>query len=161
MRLAITRLVIPGWIRSGRVGNSAAGCGSCSRLLPFRALRNGASLRFTLSLSSLRFHELRNPKCRVFIKRRPVQVFGVAVEEGLQRCFVDTTIPFPVEKAGLNPLLNFHAPHVKSFGQFTHGVPILQSSRDSTPANHVPDRLLRSSNLFGDFLHTHVVQGFE
>src|SRR5579862_5992092 len=161
MRLAITRLVIPGWISSGRVGNSATGRGSYSRLVAFRALRNGASLRFTMSPSSLRFHKLRNPKCGVLIKGWPIQVFRVAVEEGLQRCFIDTTILFPVEKAGLNPLPNFHTFHVKSFGQFTHSVPILQSSRDSTPANHVPDRLLRSSNLFGDFLHTHVVQRFD
>jgi hypothetical protein len=76
------------------------------------------------------------------IKRRPFQGFRVTVKERLQGSFIDPAVPFPVEKAGFNPFLNAQAPHVKFFGQFAHGVSVLESSRDSTLANHVPNRLL-------------------
>jgi hypothetical protein len=32
----------------------------------------------------------------------------LGAEEGLQRCFIDTTILFPVEKAGMNPTVRDH-----------------------------------------------------
>jgi hypothetical protein len=66
----------------------------------------------------------------------------VTVNERLQGSFIDATVPFPVEKAGFNPFLNAQAPHVKFFSQFAHGVSVLESSRDSTLANHVPNSLL-------------------
>ena len=123
---------------------------------------HGASLRLsTVDPHSLRFHKLRYPKGGVLIKRGPLQALRVSVEERLQGYFIDPAVPLPVEKACFNPLLNAQAPDVKPFGQFAHGVSVLESSRDSTLADHVPDRLLRSSNLFGDFPHTHVVQGFD
>jgi hypothetical protein len=76
------------------------------------------------------------------IKREPFQNLGLSVKEGLQGSFIDPAVPFPVEKSGFNPLLKAQAPHVKFFGQFAHGVSVLESSRDSTLANHVPNSLL-------------------
>jgi hypothetical protein len=161
-RLATTRLAIPGWISSGRTGNSAAERGSFSRLHVFRVLRRGASLRSsTVDSHFLRFHKLRYPKCGVLIKRGPFQNLGLSVKEGLQGSFIDPAVPLPVEKSGFNPRLKAQAPHVKFFGQFAHRVSVLESSRDSTLANHVPNRLLGSLDLFGDLPHAHVVQGFD
>src|ERR1700730_12143950 len=105
-RLAITRLVIPGWISSRRTGNSAAERGSFSRLHVFQVLRRGESLRSsTVDSHSLRFHKLRYPKGGVLIKRGPFQNLGLRVKEGLQGSFIDPAVPFPVEKSGFNPLL--------------------------------------------------------
>src|SRR6266436_6756913 len=95
-----------------------------------------------LTPRSLGFHKLRYPKGGVLIKGRPFQGLGMSVEKGLQGSFIDPAVPFSVEKAGFNPLLHAQAPHVKFFGQFAHGVPVLESGRDSTLANHVPNRLL-------------------
>jgi hypothetical protein len=66
----------------------------------------------------------------------------MTVKERLQGSFINPAIPFPVEKSGFNPILNAQAPHVKFFGQFAHGVSVLESSRDSALANHVPNCLL-------------------
>jgi hypothetical protein len=66
----------------------------------------------------------------------------VAVEERLQGSFIDPAVPFLVEIARFNPFLDAQAPDVKFFRQFAHGVSVLESSRDSTLANHVPNRLL-------------------
>src|SRR3984957_11621145 len=157
-RLAITRLAIPGWISSGRTGNSAAGRGSFSRLHLFRVLRHGAGLHFsTVDSHSLGLHKLRYPKGGVSIKHGPFQNLRLSVEEGLQGSFVDPTVPLPVEKSCFNPFLNAHAPHVKFFGQFAHGVSVLESSRDSTLAHPVPNPLLSPLDLFGDLPHAHVV----
>src|SRR5690348_4943363 len=88
--LATTRLAIPGWISSGRIGNSVAGRGSFSRPNCFRVSRHGARIRFTtVNPRSLGFHEFRRPKGRVLIKPRPFQGFGVTVEEGLQGALID------------------------------------------------------------------------
>src|SRR6266540_4350805 len=106
-RLATMRLAIRGWISSGRTGNSVAGRGSFNRLNPCRVLRHGARLRFsTVNPHSLGFHEFRNPKGGVLIKHWPFQALGVSVEKRLQGSFIDPAVSFPVENAGLNPLLD-------------------------------------------------------
>jgi hypothetical protein len=101
------------------------------------------SLRFSAGDPRfLGFHKLRYPEGSVFIKQRPFQGLGVTVEERLQGSFIDPAVPLPMKKAGFDPLLNAQAPHVKFFCQFAHSVSVLESGRDSTLANHVPNRLL-------------------
>ena len=78
---------------------------SLPRLRELARVRVPAPL--TLALSASRSSEIQNVVSSS--NNGHFKSLGVAVEEGLQRCFVDPTVPLPVKKAGFNPLLNAQA----------------------------------------------------